>query len=314
MCFEGPDASKKCGLFSGLLLLIVGLATFAMSWQAVEPTEYGLLYNKVTGFVHTDKTYDSGRYLIGPVATFIKFPATQVMIEFSNRSKNVPIDARTGSDPNDPDSGGQPVKLSLSVMYVMQPNQLGRIYRDFSTQYESRYVQFVRQAVSDVAQRFNPPMFWTERHKITEAMMDAVNTLIEKEGGCRVASLQLTAVDFSSKFEDSIISIQLATQARTTQEYQQQVVKAQKQIDILRSQIQAQITVVNADAAAQKKLILNAASALGFNLTQASKAENYRFLREALGLDSTQLLDYLRIKSVRTHNSDRLVVGVDSVF
>jgi len=312
MCFEGENAAKKCGMFSFALILILGLVVFAMSWQAIEPTEYGLLYNKVSGSVYYDKSYDSGRYLIGPVQEFIKFPATQVMLEFSNRSKNVPIEARTGSDPNDPDSGGQPVKVSMAIMYVMKSDSLGRIYRDFSTQYESRYVQFVRQAVSDVSQRFNPPMFWQERKKISDQMRKACNTLMEKEGGATVVSLQLTAVDFSSKYEDSIVSIQLATQARTTQEYQKQVVRAQKEIDILKSQIAAQITVVNADAAARKKLILNKASAIGFNITQFSKADNYKALKEALGLSSEQIMDYLRVKSVRTHNSNKLVVGIGS--
>lgn len=135
-----------------------------------------------------------------------------------------------------------------------------------------------------------------------------------KEGGANVVSLQLTAVDFTAKYEDNIVSIQLATQARTTQEYQKQIVKAQKSIDILKSQVDAQITVVNADAAATQKLILNQASAYGFNVTQAAKGENYKLLKEVLGLTGEQLMDYLRIKSVRTHNSNRLVVGVEKIF
>lgn len=313
MCFEGPNASKKCGSFTVAIILFASLAVFAMSWQSVAPTEYGLLYNKITGVVSTEKSYTSGRYLVGPTSEFIKFPATQVMLDFSNRSTNPPIDARTGSDVNDPDSGGQPVKLSLSIIYRMNSTRLGRIYRDFSTQYESRYVQFVRQAVSDVSQRFNPTMFWLKRSEISTHMQQAVNELLSKEGGAHVVSLQLVAVDFSQKYEDSIISIQLATQYRTTQEYQKQVVKAQKEIDILKSQVEAEITIVNANAAATKKLILNQASALGFNVTQGAKASSYTALKEALGLTGSQLMDYLRVKSVRTHNSDRLVVGIERI-
>ncbi len=53
------------------------------------------------------------------------------------------------------------------------------------------------------------------------------------------------------------------------------------------------------------------AVAYGFNLTQSSKADSYRALRQALGLDRAQLLEYLRIKSVRNHDPQRLVVGID---
>jgi len=303
----------KCGYFCGAILFVTGVLLFSLSWATIEPTEYGLVHNSLTGYVTTDQTWTSGRYLIGPTKEFIKFPATQVMLEFSDRSETPPVEARTGSDINDPDSGGQPVRLSLSILYQLKPDDLGRIYTDFSTQYESRYVQFVRQAVSDVSQRFSPQTFWQDRGELTREMLKAIHDLVSKEGGADVLSLQLISADFSRKFEDSLVSIQLATQARTTQEYQKQVVKAKKDIDILRSQIQSEITVVSANAAAARTLVLNNASAAGFHLTQNSKAANYRLMQEELGLTNEQLMDYLRVKSVRTHNSQKLVVGLPGI-
>jgi hypothetical protein len=72
-----------------------------------------------------------------------------------------------------------------------------------------------------------------------------------------VEGFQLLRVDFSSKFEDTIVSIQLATQQRTSSEYRQRVVTTLKDIDILESQTEAQITVINSEAARAARLIVN---------------------------------------------------------
>ena len=43
------------------------------------------MYNKVTGTVNTDDVYESGRYMIGPGHTFIRFPRAWTTLEFSTR-------------------------------------------------------------------------------------------------------------------------------------------------------------------------------------------------------------------------------------
>lgn len=46
MDFDNPNTKNKC-ICIGVVFLIC-LVLFLMSWSAVEPTEYGLLYNSVT--------------------------------------------------------------------------------------------------------------------------------------------------------------------------------------------------------------------------------------------------------------------------
>lgn len=129
---------------------------------------YGLVYNGLTGYVDTSVAYAGGLHLIGPTKSFIRFPANHVKMEFSERpgATTTPVDARTGPDQTDADSGGQPVRLSVSILYSLSAPQLGNIYKSFSVNYEMRYAQYLRQTISDVAQRFDPTQFWKERYGV----------------------------------------------------------------------------------------------------------------------------------------------------
>lgn len=305
-----------CAKSSCVVVTLISLVVFIHSWASLQPTEMGLYYNTYTGFVDKTQTYFAGRHLLGPGRDFIVFPANEVLLMMSDDplAQAPPVDARTGRDASDPDSGGQPVKLSLSFLYKLEPSKLGNIYKAFSTQYEARYIQYARQSLSNVAQRYDPTQFWTHRSEIADAMFKAVRDSLASEGGATVLSLQLLKVGFSDKYENSIVNIQLATQKKTTTEYQKQVVKVLKEIDILESQTNATIVEINAKAAAEAKIIINNATATGFHLTQDAKTSSYKSLRDKLGFSTAELVDYVRIKSVRTHNSDSLVLGMEAPF
>ena len=43
---------------------------------------------------------------------------------------------------------------------------VGKVYKEFGEQYEARFLLFARMAVSDVAQKYTPHVFWTDRNKV----------------------------------------------------------------------------------------------------------------------------------------------------
>ncbi len=82
-CFE--DGSKVACI--GITTLVaIGLVIAGMVWSAgtVEPIEYGLKYNTISKSVDNSYVYTGGWYLIGPMSSFISFPATNVNIDFSD--------------------------------------------------------------------------------------------------------------------------------------------------------------------------------------------------------------------------------------
>ena len=76
-----------CIFLVGLILLLVSIAT-------VEPIEYAIEYNSLTKKTNNDVVYDGGWYMIGPVQSFVTFPATLVNIDWSkfNGAQRGPIE------------------------------------------------------------------------------------------------------------------------------------------------------------------------------------------------------------------------------
>merc|ERR1712031_84824 len=169
-----------------------------MSFDVVKPTEFGIVQNGWTGMVYGNTVYGPGRHFVWLRNFFITFPATQVSLEFSRADSAgaQPVPARTGRDMSDPDSGGQPVTLSFSFQYQFQKDDITHVYREFGEQYEPRFILFARMAISDVAQKYTPNKFWTERPKIAQDMYRTLRQSLRYNGHCDVTGFQLLQVDF----------------------------------------------------------------------------------------------------------------------
>ena len=75
-----------------------------MSFDVVEPIEWGLAYDNNIKKIDTDKVYNEGRYLIGLGRSFIIFPRTYQTIRY-------------GSTFDDADGGARPAcaRVSLTI-------------------------------------------------------------------------------------------------------------------------------------------------------------------------------------------------------
>lgn len=65
------------------ILISLGMIVLLISMDSLEPLQYGITYNKFTKTIGTE-VFESGRYFIGPLKSFIVYPANLVTIEFSN--------------------------------------------------------------------------------------------------------------------------------------------------------------------------------------------------------------------------------------
>lgn len=86
-CLGNVDSKTKClciSITSAVLLFTVGLVA---SFGAVEPTEYGILYNVVSKSIDKDNIYEGGLKYIGLTNKMITFPRTHTSIEFSSEPK-----------------------------------------------------------------------------------------------------------------------------------------------------------------------------------------------------------------------------------
>jgi hypothetical protein len=93
-----PSKIMECNRNTTILgcsgLLLVGLVVLlAFSFATVEPTEWAIKKNKISKQIDKDNIYDGGRHLIGPLYSFITFPATYKTIEFSDDKRYSKDDA-----------------------------------------------------------------------------------------------------------------------------------------------------------------------------------------------------------------------------
>ena len=204
-CCEDFDpastVARKPAACCCLSVFLVSIVLFALSWDTLEPTEYGLVTNGITGRVDTDpnNVYEAGRYFIWLRHYFLKFPRNRVNLEFSSAPSpgyysQPTIPARTGPDPDDRESGGQPLDLSVSFQYRFRKELVPQVYQTFGTAWEPSYMRFAQQAITNEAQKYTPKMFWDQRAAVERAMHMAVNRSIFSQGYAEVPQLQLLQV------------------------------------------------------------------------------------------------------------------------
>jgi hypothetical protein len=97
---------------------------------------------------------------------FLVFPRNLRSLEFEEGNDRPPIPARTGPDPDDRESGGQPVSLSVAFQYQLQKRSVPNIYQTYGLAWEASYLRFAQQAITNVAQQYEPKQFWNHRRQI----------------------------------------------------------------------------------------------------------------------------------------------------
>lgn len=311
-CYQQRKCYGCCCCVWTFVLIIV----LSMSWDTLTPTEYGLLKNTISGAVDLTQVYTNGRHLVGPTQGFIKFPAERLTLSYGSNpgDDQVVIPARTGADGDSTSSsGGQPVQLSVSFQYRLVPQKIPQLFSTFSQAYETSYLRFAQQAVTNVAQSYTPRMFWENRAAIEQNLLTVVNSSLWTQGFAIVEHLQLRSVGFQSSYETTITNIQLQDQLTVTKSYQQLSTQVMTEIDIMQAETNAEIVEINADATRQRDVIIGAAEAAALEKEQSTRAYMYKQMKEHLGWTGKDFLQYVKMKALNVQPQAKVTVGVNAI-
>ncbi|CAJ1396798.1 unnamed protein product [Effrenium voratum] len=300
-------AGRFVGFFAVLLFTCLA---------SLEPNQFGLRKNVITGVVSTE-VERGGLHFLGPFKSFIVFPAAQGTLKWAwSDADRTPVHTRTGADPQDPDSGGQPISISCAVQLQFVPSTLQDVYLSFGSflAARERYLLLAGNVVSNTAQEYTPTDFWSKRDVIAARMLYKINHTLWHQGYVMAMQFEMMKVDFAKQFEDSITAVQVAEQAKVVNEYEQQVQRVVQHISVMKSENEALIANISAHADATSKELRAGARRDAFNLKQGMKAKKYAELRDALELSSSQMGEYFKIKSVQGQTTgNKVVVGLPSV-
>lgn len=308
ICLAAPSCSRTghVHVASGLAPQFMFVIFMSTCWGMVQPTEYGLLRNGISGQVDLETVYESGRHYIGWGYEFLVFPR-------KFETMTVVVSARTGPGEDDASSGGQPVTLDVSFQYEFDKADIPDLYRTFAMTWETSYRRFASQAITNVAQQFTPFSFWQRRRAVETAFFEAVNATLLDNGFAHVRALQLVSVSFQRSYETTIVNIQLQEQLGVTRRYELEATAVDMDITVLQAQTDATIATINAEAARESSVIINRANTIALQREQAAKANMYSQIRQHLNWTQPQFLEYIRIKSLNSQSSEHVKLAMDPV-
>jgi len=306
--FGGRKFSKgaKIAIWSFLFVaLLIGVILFGVAWDTIEPVEYGFNYNSITGDIDMTKLFEGGRYFLGVGHHFVKFPRMQVTMEFSNRdgADSGPVATRTAN--------GVSITLGFSFQYVLQPANLGNLYNQYGQYYSQPMLRAARAQVLAVAGDKNSTDYWLNRQSVQESFQTAISMEFQLNYFCNITMFQLLSISLPESYEESIIQTQVQQQTVKQQQYQQQVTIIQMQISQLWAQANKNITEISAAANASAITVMNQANIASFNYTQTVQAKAFQNLATTLNMTPTQLLQYIKVRTVKNKMNGRLVIGLD---
>lgn len=110
----------------------------------------------------------SARPMPTPPPAWLASPASPLPLA-DDEADERPIAARTGPDPDDKESGGQPIRLSVAFQYAIDRRDVPRIYQTFGAMHRASYLRFAKQAITNEAQQFTPRAFWLQRAQVRDA-------------------------------------------------------------------------------------------------------------------------------------------------
>jgi len=139
----------------------------------------------------------NGLYFIGIGHSFIKFPKNVQTIEFSldKTSSRRPIESRT--------SDGLEVIIEISFQYVLQPQNLYKLYTKYGEQYNKVFQNVAVDVLTEEATKYTAYDFFMDRGRIKDDFQISLNKYFS-DIYANIQFLQLRSVDLPDLFEQSI--------------------------------------------------------------------------------------------------------------
>jgi len=290
-------------------LLIVGIILLGVSFSTLSPLEAGLKVNAVSPQLEGNTVYTAGRYCIGFMNRFIRYPTTLGLIEFSNYS-----DA-DGGVISCQTSGGQTVTLEISLQYRLVISQMVALYSNYALNYHTAFVTVVQTEIRNIATNYdNTDEFFTNRQSIALAMHAALNVRM-RDYYAVVEYFQLRNIDIKSSTEAQILSKITKAQQVKTALANQIGVNTRAETAVIQSNYSNTAVIAVAVARTAAAYVTNKAYADSIVVGINASATAYRQLKEKLNFTNANLIRYLYLQTIQDlDSSSQLAVGTPSAL
>eukprot|EP00933_Yihiella_yeosuensis_P022611 TRINITY_DN17792_c0_g1_i1.p1 TRINITY_DN17792_c0_g1~~TRINITY_DN17792_c0_g1_i1.p1 ORF type:complete len:298 (-),score=38.97 TRINITY_DN17792_c0_g1_i1:65-958(-) len=278
---------------------------FLMSFDSLEYQEIGLNYSWISETVER-RPYTSGRYYLGIGNHFIKFPRMVKSIFFIDDVEEGTHGPALRSRTKD----GLNVRLEVSFQYRLKFDQVYDLYTILGATYEQTFVRMAIEQLASAATLHNAHFFFTNRTSVGQEMHTVLDKHFRKHGFAEVPFFQLRTVHLPTEFEAAIRETQVKQQDIQIASLEQKTKKVTFQTRVLQAEQEVKVMQNQAEAEAASIMAQNDAYCRQYKVTQNLQSGALGKLVETSGWDSTQLLEYMRIRAVRDHPSDKTMINL----
>jgi len=290
-----------CGVVVVAVLALVVI--ILVSFDTLEFQEIGLNYSWLSESVE-DHVYMSGRYYLGLGNHFVKFPRVVQTINFEDDGGHNTRGPSLQSRTND----GLNVGLEVSIQYKLVPNDLYKMYNHLGVNYEKFFVRTAIDKLTEHATKYSAHFFFSNRTRVGTDLQTALEDHFQDPGYAQIVILQLNNVRLPREFESAITASQVAHRDINISLQEREANMVTFETAILRAQKQVEVVNNRGLAEAQSIEAGNEAYCKQYNITQDLQSKALAQLVTSAGWTTTQLLEYLKIRTVRDHPSQRTTV------
>jgi len=284
---------------------ITGLVLLILGFSSLEATEWGLDYSWISKTI--DPTVrENGLYFIGIGHSFYKFPRNVQTIEFSkerNANRN-PIESRT--------SDGLEVVLEISFQYVLQPENLYKLFMLYGEKYQTVFSNIAVDLLTEEATKYTAYDFFMDRGKIKEDFQTKLNEIFNAQCYSSIQFLQLRSVDLPSLFEQAIQESEVKKQDIQKAYAELNKVRVEVDTKIKAADFQKNVTINIAEGEADALLKQNNATVDSLKQVQNTQTTAYTNLKSNLALSNGALLNFVKAKLIKNYNGNDMALNIKS--
>jgi len=244
-----------CCFFIILIIVLSGM-------KGLSANQYGLSKNKISNKVDFSQVYDGGRRYLGPWSEYVTFPSYLQTIDYSRErvggsgpgtKTEAPFKART--------SEGMQVELSVTIQYFYNKAFVAEIYKEYKKGFPGYVTSNMRSKFTTLISKYKQSDLWEKRQEVVAALKA---TCIEVATGILTNwvtcwGVQLHEVHLDSVIESKIEGQQVQKQNQIGEEKLQLAAQYRAATEVTLSEKSKEITVVNAEAAANSLQIVEEA-------------------------------------------------------
>lgn len=294
-----------CCLVSCALLTVTSLG-------AVPPLYYGIRYNYFNKFADIDNVYGAGRHFIGPMNTFVIFPASVQNIEFTNEMRLEPSGQRYAAL-HTRTKEGLALHMQVSLQYALRASEVGKMYAEFNQNYEEVFLSTIRDTLIKAAAEYKASQLWKERKEVGREMKELVNASLTffNISFADCWGLQLMSVELPRSFDASIVDTQVKSQNISTMEFSQKATRIRAETDVFKSEYNRNVTVILAKADANYSLVVKKAKANARSKTLAVEARVMKKVAQRLRLSGSDLVAFQQYAAIQMLENASVFFGFD---